>query len=123
MTIIVKNYPFLKNISNTPKAFTQGVFQETGQKDTLASYYRPVMIFSFMLDAQISPAVGEYPKPKPFLEANIFYHTIACILLLLLLLELNIPPLPSLLLSLIFTVHPLLNQAVAWIPGRNKLKN
>ncbi len=119
MTILVKNYSFLKNISNAPKAFTQGVFQETGQKDTLASYYRPVMIFSFMLDAQFSPASGEYPKPKPFLKANIFYHTVACILLLLLLLELNIPPLPSLLFTLIFTVHPLLNQAVAWIPGRN----
>ncbi|HTA28763.1 MAG TPA: hypothetical protein VK809_13300 [Bacteroidia bacterium] len=119
MTILVKNYPFLKNISNAPKAFTQGVFQEEGQKDTLASYYRPVMIFSFMLDAQLSPSTAEYPKPKPFLKANIFYHTVACILLLLLLFQLNIPPLPSLLLTLIFTVHPLLNQAVAWIPGRN----
>jgi len=119
MTIVVKNYPFIRNISNAPKAFTQGVFQEQGQKDTLASYYRPVMILSLMLDSKLSPTTEEYPKPKPYLKANIFYHTIACILLLLLLLQLNIPPLPSLLLSLVFTVHPLLNQAVAWIPGRN----
>jgi len=119
MTIIVRNYNFLKDFSNAGQAFKQGAFQVQGEKDTLTSYYRPVMILSFMADAHISPKKSKYPVPSPFIEANIFYHIVACVLLLLLLLELKIPPLPSLLLSLIFAGHPLINQAVAWIPGRN----
>ena len=119
MTIIVRNYSFLKDFSNAGQAFKQGAFQIQGEKDTLTSYYRPVMILSFMLDAHISPKKTKYPIPAPFIEANIFYHLVACILLLLLLVELKIPPLSSLVLTLIFTVHPLINQAVAWIPGRN----
>lgn len=119
MTIIVRNYNFLKDFSNAGQVFKQGAFQVQGEKDTLTSYYRPVMILSFMTDAHISPQKSGYPVPGPFIKANIFYHTLACILLLFLMLELKIPPLPSILLSLIFTVHPLLNQAVAWIPGRN----
>ncbi len=120
MTFFVKDYSFLKDISNAPKAFTQGVFQGADVKDTGESYYRPILILSFMIDAQISPSpTPEYPSPKPFLKANIFYHSLACVLLLVLLLELSLFPLSALLLTLIFTVHPLLNQAVAWIPGRN----
>ncbi len=118
-TLIVKDYSFLQHFNNIPKAFTQGVFQLPNQKDTLASYYRPVMTLSFMVDAHLSNTSGTYPNPLPFLKANIFYHGLACILLLLLLLQLQVARLPSLLLTLIFAVHPLLNQAVAWIPGRN----
>ncbi len=120
LVFFVKDYPFIKDISNAPKAFTQGVFQGTEAKDTTGSYYRPMLIVSFMIDAQISPSasIGN-PSPKPFLTANILYHTFCCVLLLFLLLELNISAIYSLLLALVFTVHPLLNQAVAWIPGRN----
>jgi protein O-mannosyl-transferase len=120
MTFFMKDYAFIKNISNAPKAFTQGVFQGAGAKDTGESYYRPMLILSFMLDAQISPSsTPENPSLKPFFRANIFYHAFASVLLLMLLLELNISAFSSLLLALIFTAHPLLNQAVAWIPGRN----
>ncbi len=119
VVINIANYPFLTDISNAPKVFTQSVFHVQGENDTAVSFYRPMMILSFMMDAQISPSPPKHPSLKPFFTANIFYHTGACILLLLLLIELNIPPIASLLLTLIFTVHPLLNQAVAWIPGRN----
>jgi protein O-mannosyl-transferase len=119
MSIIVRNYSFLNNISNAGQVFKQGAFQVQGEKDTLTSYYRPIMILSFMADTYISPAKSTYPIPEPYIRGNIFYHTLACIFLLFLLLELKIAPLPSLFLSLIFTVHPILNQAVAWIPGRN----
>lgn len=119
MTIIVRNYNFIKNFSNAGQAFKQGVFQVQGETDTLTSYYRPMVTLSFMADTYISPKKSEYPIPEPYIRDNIFYHTVACLLLLFLLLELNIPPLPSLALTLIFAVHPLLNQAIAWIPGRN----
>src|SRR5580700_8760217 len=50
-TVIVDNYPFLKNFSNAPQAFKQGVFQVYNKQDTLKTYYRPIMTLSFMLDA------------------------------------------------------------------------
>jgi tetratricopeptide (TPR) repeat protein len=119
-TVVVNNYPFLKNFSNAPQAFKQGVFQEYGKIDTLKTYYRPMMTISFMVDAHLSPATDTNNiSPKPFFRGNIFYHIIACILLLLLLEALGISPTVSFLLTLLFAVHPLLTQAVAWIPGRN----
>jgi tetratricopeptide (TPR) repeat protein len=126
-TLVVDNYDFLKNFSHIPQTFRQGVFQVPGRKDTLASYYRPLVTLSLMIDAHLASPVNRYIPPKQFFISNILYHTIACILLFftLLLLTFNFqlstpsPPLPSFLLTLIFTVHPLLNQAVAWIPGRN----
>src|SRR6185312_10297730 len=119
MTIIVRNYNFIKDFSNAGQAFKQGVFQVQGEKDTLTSYYRPIVTLSFMADSYISPKKSSFPVPAPYIRDNILYHIAACILLFFLLLELSIPPLPSLALALIFAVHPLLNQAVAWIPGRN----
>lgn len=118
--LIVNNYPFLKDFSNAPQAFRQGVFKLYNEPDTEASYYRPVMTLSFMLDAHLSPAgPNEYISPKPFLIANVFYHLAACLLLLLLLYALEVNPFPALLLTLVFAVHPILLQAIAWIPGRN----
>ena len=119
-TVIVNNYPFLKDFSNAGQAFKQGVFQEYGKQDTLKTYYRPIMTLSFMVDAHLSPAPDlDHISPKPFLSGNIFYHILACILLLLVLTALNINPIASFLLALVFAVHPLLTQAIAWIPGRN----
>lgn len=118
--LIVDNYPFLKDFSNIPQAFKQGVFKLYNQPDTEASYYRPVMTLSFMLDAHLSPVNNkQYITPKPFLRANIFYHLMACVLLLLLLYSIGVNPVPSIMLTLLFAVHPILLQAIAWIPGRN----
>ncbi|HXB12178.1 MAG TPA: hypothetical protein VNZ45_09350 [Bacteroidia bacterium] len=118
-TVIVDNYPFLKNFSNAPQAFKQGVFQVYDKQDTLKTYYRPIMTLSFMLDAHLSPAPADHVSPRPFLRANIFYHIVACILLMLLLIALKVNLVPSFLLALLFAVHPILAQAIAWIPGRN----
>src|SRR5581483_882219 len=119
-TLIVNNYSFIKDFSNAPQAFKQGIFQVVGKKDTEASYYRPVMELSFMFDANLSPAKdNERISASPFLKANVLYHLLACVLLLFLLNELRVNPTTSLLLTLLFAVHPILLQAIAWIPGRN----
>jgi len=117
-SLVVGNYSFLKDFSNAPKAFEQGVFQAQGKLDTEKTYYRPVMVLSLMLDAHFAPSESHI-SPEPFLWANIFYHLLACILLLLLFYALEINPLSALLLALVFAVHPILLQAIAWVPGRN----
>jgi hypothetical protein len=101
--------PLLSKLSNLPSLFRRGVFNET--KDV---YYRPMLMVSFMLDAQVAGT-----SPRFYHVMNVFLHLFSVYLFYLLLLRLNIKSLTAFLLALIFAVHPVLCQAVVWIPGRN----
>jgi tetratricopeptide (TPR) repeat protein len=78
------------------------------------AYYRPIVTLSFMFDAQISGA-----SPFFYHLTNVFYHAIASVLVFLFLKKLKFDEKKSFYLTLIFAVHPVLTQAVSWIPGRN----
>ncbi|MFH1230981.1 MAG: tetratricopeptide repeat protein [Planctomycetota bacterium] len=107
--LIIEPYNFLKNISNIFETFRQDVFgAEVG------IYYRPLLTISFMLDAQISGLA-----PWMYHLSNIIIHIIASSLLFVLLARLKYSKKLSLFFALVFTVHPVLTQAVCWIPGRN----
>jgi tetratricopeptide (TPR) repeat protein len=107
--LIVENYPFLSKLSNIFSAFTEDAFR--AETDT---YYRPVLTLSMMIDAQLGGiSLGMYHF------TNILIHLAAACLLFLFLLKLGYRKEPSLLLGLIFVAHPVLTQAVAWVPGRN----
>ena len=99
----------IKKTSNFTHYFNRGIFAEKND-----DYYRPLLLTSFMLDAQIA---GK--KLKPYHVTNIIYHIIAVSLLFVLFLRLNFERLNAFLLTLIFAVHPVLCAAVSWIPGRN----
>jgi tetratricopeptide (TPR) repeat protein len=92
------------------RIFQQDVFYLSSS----CSYYRPILTLSFMLDAQIS---GQYPFFYHL--SNVLYHLTASLLFYLFLKKLKIEEKVSFLLALIFLVHPVLTQAVSWIPGRN----
>jgi len=97
------------DISNLGTSFERGVFDAT--KDT---YYRPLLLDSFVLNHQISGT-----SIKGYHVVNILLHIIAVLLLFALLKRTGIVPLHAFLLSILFAVHPVLSQAVSWIPGRN----
>jgi Tfp pilus assembly protein PilF len=109
-TLIIQNQPFLKDISNIPQAFAQQVFPQSRH----APYYRPMLTISFMLDAQLGPM-----NPTIYHSTNVALHIASCCLLFLLLILLKHRKDLSLFFSLLFAVHPILLEAVAWIPGRN----
>lgn len=98
-----------KNISHLITSFKRGVFNETDDV-----YYRPLLLNSFVLNYQMS---GE--DIKGYHIVNLLLHLISVLLLFVLLKKLKVNKISALLLSLIFAVHPVLTQAVAWIPGRN----
>ncbi len=109
-TVFIKeNAPFNKDLKNLPKTFTRGVFSES--KD---AYYRPVLLQSFIVNYYFSKdnAAGYH-------LFNIALHALCCILLFCFLLACNIQEHFAFVLALIFAVHPMLVQAVSWIPGRN----
>ena len=106
---IINRYSFLSNLSNIFEAFKQDV-----SYFMLSTYYRPLLTISFMIDAQfggISPFVYHF--------SNITIHILACCLLFILLAKLKYNKGISLLFTILFTIHPVLTQAVCWIPGRN----
>lgn len=107
-TLIVQDAGFITNIGNLLRIFSTDVFRA----DTIA--YRPLLVLSLMIDAQIGGI-----SPWIFHLGNILIHMVSALLLLALLRKISCPRPLSLILTLFFLVHPALVQAVAWIPGRN----
>ncbi len=107
--LILKNYDFLKDMTNIVPAFFRKVFA-----DSYLPYYRPLLTVSFILDAQIGGTSLVF-----YHITNIIFHTVASCLVLVFLTRFGYEKLPSFLLSMIFAVHPVLSQGVVWIPGRN----
>lgn len=107
--LIFQRYQFLSDLSNILQAFKERVFL-----DSLLPYYRPVLMISFILDAQIGGL-----DLFAYHVTNIAIHLAAASLVFALLTKMGYRRAVSLFFSLVFTVHPLLTQAVAWIPGRN----
>jgi tetratricopeptide (TPR) repeat protein len=86
-------------------------FQAPGE-----SFFRPLQNLSYLLDARIGRG-----KAAPFYWTNGLLHGLAGILLLHLLRRVEKDDLVALFTALLFTVSPLVVQAVAWIPGRGDL--
>mgnify|MGYP000489444388 CR=1 FL=1 len=91
------------------------------------NFYRPLVSVSFMLDYLISGGPRPDPNnfspplnlsPRIFHVSNIIWHMLAGCLLYWILIRLTVPMLPALLTALIYSVHPLHTEAVAYISGR-----
>lgn len=108
--LIIDHYNFLRNLGHIPQAFKQQVFFDQGA----AFYYRPLLTISFMLGAQWTEV-----NPLPHHLVNIVFHLAASLLIMLFLIKLGYARAPSFWAAAIFAVHPVLTQAVAWLPGRN----
>jgi protein O-mannosyl-transferase len=110
--IITNNYEFLSDINNIGKAFQKDNFiSKTGE-----NYYRPLQTVSFIIDAQIS---GE--KSSSFYLSNLLYHILTVLVLFVLLRKLGIKNNIAFFLSLLYSIHPIFTDAIAWIPGRGDL--
>lgn len=109
--IIVGHYDKISSFSDIPAALTA----QYGFKDS-TPYYRPVINLSFLIDASLS---GK--DPGWFHVSNILFHAVAVSLLFFVLLKFGVDRFAALLTSLIFVVHPIITNAVLWIPGRNDL--
>lgn len=108
--LILTKGPFLSDISNVIYAFGQTVYPDS----ITVPYYRPLLIVSFILNAQVGGLA-----PMAYHLTNIAIHLAVGCLVFALFLRLGFAAARSLAFALIFTVHPVLSQAVAWVPGRN----
>ncbi|MBI1873575.1 MAG: tetratricopeptide repeat protein [Acidobacteria bacterium] len=91
-------------------------FESAGVLTDLKTYYRPVAIVSFMLDAQIGGT-----SPAIYHLTNVVLHAVVTVFLFRTLTRMGGAPIGALVASLIFAVHPANVQTVCWIMGRNEL--
>jgi len=110
-TLLQENQNYISDISNIADAFRKTVFI-TGSD----VFYRPVETIWFILNSQVA---GSDWKELPFVFhlSSLLLHCLAVYLIFLLLQRFNSSQETSLFLSLIFLVHPVLVQSVAWVPG------
>ncbi len=109
--LILDNQYFLSNLANIFPSFLTDVFHLFNHS---AFYYRPLLTISFIFDYQIGGV-----SPFMYHFTNVLLHLLSSCLLFVFLAKLNYKKTLSFLFSFIFLVHPVLTQAVAWIPGRN----
>jgi len=110
-SFIVENNPFNNNIKNIFTSFNIGLFPNTNNV-----YYRPIFLVDMILETQL---FGTHPQGYHL--TNILFHLFSVLLLFKFLCKLKIPEPDAFILSLLFAVHPVLSQALAWIPGRNDM--
>jgi len=91
------------------------------------NFYRPLVAVSFMLDFWIShdpilesAEIKGYPDVKPFFFhlTNLMWHLAAAILLFFLLVRLQAPRMIQAVAPMLFVLHPMHTEAVAYISGR-----
>ena len=110
--IIVAHYDKIGSLMNIKDAFTHDAFMS----DRGESFYRPVQTISYMLDAQIG---GK--EPWIYHLSNLLLHILIVVALFFFLKKIGLREEISFLLALLFSIHPLLTNAVAWIPARGDL--
>src|SRR5438046_8368174 len=109
--ILKHRYFIIGDLSKIKLAFTTDAFLGTN-----GSFYRPLQTVSFMLDALIG-------GPSPFIYhfTNLVLCIVSSLCVFWLLLTLNYQRLSSLLLALLFALHPMFVPMVAWVPTRGDL--
>src|SRR6266480_685857 len=109
--ILKQHYFIIGDLSKIKVAFTTDAFLGTN-----GSFYRPLQTISFMLDALVG-------GPNPFIYhlTNLLLHIASSLTVFWLLLTLGYQRLLSLLLALVFALHPMFVPMVAWVPTRGDL--
>jgi tetratricopeptide (TPR) repeat protein len=108
---IVMNSAFNKNPANIIQSFLQSLYTNF---DSI--YYRPVFQIDMIIEYFLFGA-----HPAGYHLTNLLFHVLSVILVYLFFRKLKLEMVPAFLLSALFAVHPVLSQAVAWIPGRNDI--
>jgi len=103
--LILDRTEYLKLWSSLPETFTTGLYK---------LYYRPLLGVSIFIDYKIGGV-----SPFIYHLTNIFWHLVSVFCLFKLLILFDVSHKKAAYLALIFSLHPMLVHAVAWVPGRN----
>lgn len=106
----VVNNLYIKDFSYFPKYFSESLISGSGQ---VSNYWRPLVLISFAVDYKLSGL-----NPFGYHLTNTILHILAAWLSFLLLYKISGKKFLSLIVSVIFLVHPLQTEAVTYVSGR-----
>jgi arylsulfatase A-like enzyme/tetratricopeptide (TPR) repeat protein len=105
----------IKSWRELPQIFSHDFF-ERNEDDLPYGYYRPLTTVSYLLDYTLWGL-----QPFGYHLTNVSLHALCTVLMALILLRLRWPPLATAIATLLFAVHPIHTESVAWIAGRTDL--
>ena len=108
---VIDHAGFNQHLGNIFSAFSQGLFVPKND-----SYYRPVFLIDMIIENHLFGV-----SPWGYHLMSLLFHIASVCLLYLFLHRIKLGETPALVLALVFAVHPVLTQTVAWIPGRNDM--
>jgi protein O-mannosyl-transferase len=104
------------NVEGNSINFTDAFTHDATMSDNGDSFYRPMQILSLMIDSNIGR-----DQPWIYHLSNLILHIFTVVTLFFFLKMIGIKQKISFLLSLLFSVNPMLTNAVAWIPARGDM--
>ncbi len=115
--LILDNQEYLSQPLNILTSFTSHVFTTRAPTSLQrVPYYRPMLLVCLIVEYQLW-----HISPMGYHLFNILIHATVALLIVVLLRMLTIEALPSLLAGILFIVHPIQTETVAWIAGLNDL--
>ena len=108
--LIQQSFSHIDELADIPHSF----FDDAGHAGQGGNLYRPILTITFILSAQLS---GK--DLWGYHLTDLLLHMVACCLLFLTLNELGTSGGKSFALTLLFCLHPVLTQSIAWTSGRN----
>ena len=113
--ILIVDNASLQSWTDLGPALTRDFFHRH-EEQVPYGYYRPVVTLSYVLDAQLWGL-----EPRGFHLTNLLLHATNCVLVALLLARCGVGRGASMGGALLFAVHPIHTENVAWISGRTDL--
>jgi len=105
----------IKSWHELPQILSHDFF-ERNEDDLPYGYYRPVTTVSYFLDYTFWGL-----QPFGYHLTNVGLHALCTVLMALILLRMRWPLLATVIATLLFAVHPIHTESVAWIAGRTDL--
>ncbi|MBI4547980.1 MAG: tetratricopeptide repeat protein [Ignavibacteriae bacterium] len=109
--LVVQNTTYLSDLSNLFTSFTTHIFSSHRAEGV---YYRPILMVTYILDYQLWSL-----NPLGYHLTNIVLHCVTAILVFLLINQIIQNNFLALSTSLLFALHPIQTESVAWVAGRN----
>ena len=112
----VEENPYIKQFHSLRSYFSQEDGIVDYFRNVHSGYYRPLINLSYTLDYKIWGM-----KASGFRATNLIFHLLSCLLLYQLLQRFSAGRLVPFAVTLLFGLHPVNTEAVAWVTSRNNI--